>query len=159
VAVAASIAKPQSTAAQLAVMTTAAALLTSCAVMWVGPYDEVTDKAIMDLQTKTEQFFAKAESTGANYESSKTFYQDAKASTRSIRLRAELYGKEKNKGELDDIDRLEENLDNLVKLHQAGPLTGKAGAIARAQLEANFQSLLQIELAKKHSSGVSNKSG
>ena len=127
----------------------------SCAVVLVGPYDEVTDKAISDLETKTEQFLAKMESTKGSYEANKSFYDDAKASIRAIRLRAELYGTEKNKGELDDIDKLGQAFDQLAELHQIGPLAGRAGNTARSLIETNFQALLQIELAKKRSSGIS----
>ncbi len=125
--------------------------------MLVGPYDQVTDKAISDLETKTELFLAKMEATGGSYESNKTFYQESKAAIRAIRLRAELYGKDKNRGELDDLDKLDQNFDNLAELHRAGPLTGKPVNIARVEIETNFQSLIQIELAKKRSSGISKK--
>jgi hypothetical protein len=130
-------------------------LVASCAVVLVGPYDEVTDKAITDLAMKTEQFFVRMESNGGSYESNRSFYQDAKASIRAIRLRAELY--EKNQGELTELDLLAANLDNLAKLHRLGPLTGNVASIARTQIETNFKSLMQIELAKKRSSGVSAK--
>jgi hypothetical protein len=129
------------------------AFVASCAVVFVGPYDEITDKAINDLAMKTEQFLAKMEATGGDYESNRSFYRDAKASIRSIRLRAELY--EKNEGELKELDLLDQNFDNLAKLHRLGSLTGMTGSIARTQIEANFKSLIQIELAKKRSSGVS----
>jgi hypothetical protein len=129
------------------------AFVTSCAVVFVGPYDEITDKAINDLAIKTEQFLAKMEATSGDYESNRSFYRDAKASIRSIRLRAELY--EKNEGELKELDLLDQNFDNLAKLHRLGSLTGMTGSIARTQIEANFKSLIQIELAKKRSSGVS----
>jgi hypothetical protein len=129
------------------------AFVTSCAVVFVGPYDEITDKAINDLAMQTEQFLAKMEATGGDYESNRSFYRDAKASIRSIRLRAELY--EKNEGELKELVLLDQNFDNLAKLHRLGSLTGITGSIARTQIEANFKSLIQIELAKKRSSGVS----
>src|SRR5712691_5536460 len=123
-------------------------LATSCAVVLVGPYDEVTDKAISDLETKTEQFLAKMESTKGGYDGNKSFYDDARASIRAIRLRAELYGTDKNKGELDDIDKLQQAFDQLAELHQTGALAGRAGTTARSLIETNFQALLQIELAK-----------
>ena len=127
----------------------------SCAVMFVGPNDEVTDKAINDLQTKTEQFLAKMDSTRGSYSANKGFYDEAKASVRAIRLRAEVYGKDKNKGELDNIDRLQVAFDQLSELHRAGPLAGQPAIIARGLIETNFQALIQIELSKKRSSGVS----
>jgi hypothetical protein len=124
-----------------------------CAVMLVGPYDEVTDQAITDLANRTEEFLARMEATGAPFHGNETFYSDARARLRSIRLRAELYPK--NTGELTLLDKLAENLDNLSELHRAGPLTGTSGEVARKLIETNFQALLQVELAKKRSSGVS----
>lgn len=44
------------------------AFVTSCAVVFVRPYDEITDKAINDLAIKTEQFLAKMEATGGDYQ-------------------------------------------------------------------------------------------
>jgi hypothetical protein len=130
-------------------------LISSCAVVLVGPYDEITDKAITDLETKTEQFFMKAESIGVSYEDTKSFVSEAKGSLRAIRLRSELYGADKNKGELTDIDLLDQNFDNLMELRKTGSLSNTAWKAARTSIEINFQALLQIELAKKRSSGVS----
>jgi hypothetical protein len=53
------------------------------------------------------------------------------------------------------LDDLSGNLDNLAALHRLGPLTGTAGDTARTLIESNFESLLQVELAKKRSNGVS----
>lgn len=125
----------------------------SCAVILVGPYDEVTDQAITDLASRTEEFLTRMEATGAPYHGNETFYSDAKGRLRAIRLRAELYPK--NTGELTLLDKLSENLDNLSDLHRAGPLTGTAGEVARKLIETNFEALLQVELAKKRSSGIS----
>lgn len=136
-----------------AISIVALALTLSSCVVFVGPYDEVTDKAITDLQVKTEQFLAKMEVTGGSYSDNRNFYEEAKGAIRSIQLRAALY--EKNEGERNELKLLEENLDNLAELHRAGPLKGRALTAARSLLEANFQSLIQIELAKKRSSGVS----
>jgi hypothetical protein len=124
-----------------------------CAVTLVGPYDEVTDQAITDLANRTEEFLTRMETTGAPYHGNETFYIDAKARLRTIRLRAELYPN--NTGELKLLDQLSGNLDNLAELHRAGPLTGIAGDTARKLLEINFETLLQVELAKKRSSEVS----
>jgi hypothetical protein len=127
----------------------------SCAIILVlvGPYDEVTDQAITDLANRTEEFLTRMEATGAPYHGNETFYSDAKGRLRAIRLRAELYPK--NTGELTLLDKLSENLDNLSDLHRAGPLTGTAGEVAQKLIETNFEALLQVELAKKRSSGIS----
>jgi len=124
-----------------------------CAVTLVGPYDEVTDQAITDLANRTEQFLVRMQTTGAPYQGNEAFYTDAKARLATIRLRAQLYAN--NQGELTEIDLLSANLDKLAALHRVGPLTGPTGKAARQLIETNFESLLQIELAKKRSSGVS----
>jgi hypothetical protein len=124
-----------------------------CAVTLVGPYDEITDQAITDLANRTEQFLVRMETTGASYQGNEAFYIDAKARLATIRLRAQLYAN--NQGELNEIDLLSANLDKLAALHRVGPLTGPTGKAARQLIETNFESLLQIELAKKRSSGVS----
>jgi hypothetical protein len=124
-----------------------------CAVTLVGPYDEVTDQAITDLANRTEEFLTRMEATGAPYHGNESFYSDAKARLRTIRLRAELYPN--NTGEVKLLDQLSQNLDNLADLHRAGPLTGTAGDAARKLIETNFEALLQVELAKKRSSGIS----
>jgi hypothetical protein len=127
--------------------------LGGCAVSLVGPYDEVTDQAITDLANRTEEFLTRVETTGEPYHGNESFYSDAKARLRTIKLRSALYPN--NTGELKLLDLLSENLDNLAELHRAGPLTGAAGDSARKLIETNFESLLQVELAKKRSSGVS----
>jgi hypothetical protein len=124
-----------------------------CAVTLVGPYDEVTDQAITELANRTEQFLVRMETTGAPYRGNEAFYIDAQARLATIRLRAQLYAN--NQGELHELDLLSANLDKLAALHRVGPLTGQSGKLARQFIETNFESLIQIELAKKRSSGVS----
>lgn len=117
--------------------------------MFVTPYDEILDKQVTDLQLKTEQFFAKVEGSGASYEASKPFYQDAKAAVRVLRARAEASGEEKNKGEIAEINLLEEKFGQLEAYHRAGPIRGKGGQAVRESIAVNFRALLRIELAKK----------
>lgn len=71
---------------------------------------------------------------------------------RTLRSRAELYGAEKNKGTLDNLNRLDTAFSDLEEAHRAGPLTNPAYANT---MDIHFQSLLQIELHKKFSSGIS----
>jgi len=124
-----------------------------CAITLVGPYDEVTDQAITDLANRTELFLVRMQATGAPYQGNESFYTDAKARLATIRLRAQLYAN--NQGELKELDLLSANFEKLAALHRLGPLTGAVGKTARQLIETNFESLLQIELAKKRSSGVS----
>ena len=128
------------------------ALVWSGCVMFVSPYDEVTDKAISDLSTQTEQFFAKSASK-ISYSDTNSFVTQAKGSLQAIRLRSELYG-DKNKGEISDIDKLQQNFDLLLSLTKTPPVSATEWNVAHAEIQSNFRSLMQIELAKKHS-GVS----
>jgi hypothetical protein len=65
----------------------ALALALSSCVVFVGPYDEVTDKAITDLQVKTEQFLAKLEVNGGSYSDNRSFYEEAGRRSASSQLR------------------------------------------------------------------------
>lgn len=156
-----------------------ALLISGCAVSFIGPYDELTDRAITDLQNRTELFITRMRETGGRYSQNRDFYSDARARLASIRLREELYARKLKRDQSDTstpevvlkkgqpdpndptlrlIELLRGNLDQLEKLHQEGPLTGTAGKVAHQLINTNFQSLLQLELAKKRSSGVSTPS-
>jgi hypothetical protein len=131
-------------------------ILVSGCVMFVSPYDEITDKAITDLENKTELFFVKMDSTKGSYAANSAFYQEAAASIQSIKLRAESYGADKNKGEISELDGLAHIFQDVAALHKSGPLSGNRGDAARELIEKQFRSLLGIELAKKN--GVSGGS-
>ena len=125
--------------------------ITGCAVMFVAPYDQQVDKQITELHQKTRVFLAKMNSTRGSYADNKSFYQEAHASVAVLISRAKLYGEDKNKGTLTNLKRLDKAFDDLAEGHQAGPLLGPAWANT---MDIHFESLLQIELHKKFSSGV-----
>ncbi len=127
-------------------------MLSGC--LMVSPYDEVTDRAITELEVKTELFFARVQGDGSGYTANRTFYQETKASLKAIRLRANAHVK--NEGEVKLIDQLAENFDNLAELHKVGQLTGLAGTTAYDLIVTNFRSLIQVEIAKKRSLSMSN---
>lgn len=136
--------------------------LLGCAVSFIGPYDEVTDRAITDLQNRTELFLNRVEVADNGYEANQTFYREMKASLATIRLREEIYARKLQDGSADPADPtlkeirlLQENFENLERLQKAGSLSGLPGRTAHQLIETNFRSLLQLELAKKRSSGVS----
>jgi hypothetical protein len=128
--------------------------LGGCAVQFVAPYDAVFDTGISTLHQETNAFLAKM-AAGGSYSSNRRFYQESGGKIEALRLRAELYGADKNKGTLRQLDLLKDSFGQLAELHQAGPLTGEAGRIARELINVQFRALLQTELAKKRSSGVS----
>lgn len=128
-----------------------ALVLSGCTVMFVAPYDEQVDKQITELHQKTRAFLAKMSSSHGSYAENKTFYQEAHAAVAVLISRAKLYGEDKNKGTLAELKQLDVAFDNLEKGHKAGPLIGPAWANT---MDIHFESLLQIELHKKFSSGV-----
>jgi hypothetical protein len=75
-------------------------LLASCSVLFVSPYDEVTDRAATDLVTKTEIFIVRYAATtdeteqvvrrGKPYDAeAATFYNQARAFAAAMLLRSE----------------------------------------------------------------------
>ena len=120
--------------------------------MFVAPYDAMVDKQVTELHERTRIFLAKMNATRGSHAQGEEFYREAHASIAVIRSRAELYGAEKNKGTLDNLNRLDTAFSDLEEAHRAGPLTNPAYANT---MDIHFQSLLQIELHKKFSSGIS----
>lgn len=130
-------------------------LLSSCAVMFVAPYDEVFDRQVSEFHQKTASFLARMNSTHGSYEANRAFYSEADATIEVLRSRASLYNEAKNRGTLREIDLLEKAFDDLAKMHRAGPIVGEGYQAARNLLSVHFRALLQIELHKKHSAAVS----
>jgi PBP1b-binding outer membrane lipoprotein LpoB len=132
-----------------------ALLLSSCAVTFVAPYDEVFDRQVSEFHQKTATFLARMNRTHGSYDANQTFYAEAEATIEVLRTRASLYNEAKNKGTLTEIDLLEKDLKDVEKMHRAGPLVEEAYQAARNLLWVPFRALLQIELHKKHSAAVS----
>jgi hypothetical protein len=87
----------------------------SCSVLFVSPYDEVTDRAATDLVTKTETFLvsyiAITNETGRIVRSGKpydheaaTFYNEARGAAAAMLLRSEQ--KDKNEEEVQILRNL-----------------------------------------------------
>ena len=126
-------------------------VISGCAVMFVAPYDEQVDKQLTELHQKTRVFLARMNGTRGGYSDNKGFYQEAHADVAVLISRAKLYGADKNKGTLDNLQRLDAAFNDLEEAHQAGPLRGPAWGNT---MDIHFEALLQIELHKKFSSGV-----
>jgi hypothetical protein len=127
-----------------------AALIAGCAISFVAPYDEAIDKQLTELHLRTRVFLAKMSATRGAYGNNIAFYREAHASVAVLLSRAKLYG-DKNKGTVDNLNRLDAAFTDLEEAHRAGPLVGPAYANT---IDVHFESLLQIELHKKFSSGV-----
>jgi hypothetical protein len=127
-----------------------ALLLASCAVTFVAPYDQITDEAVQELAKKTEIFITDVTLARGSYSQHAGFYREVEGSLGAIELRASLYPK--NEGELDLINRLRTAFQKLKQIHQeVGPFRPAEAEPVRSLL----RSLIQVELAKKRSAGIS----
>jgi hypothetical protein len=130
-------------------------LLPACAVLFVSPYDEVTDRAVTELVARTENFLARYTAvtdetggvvqTGKSYDSeAAAFYDDAVGGAAAIQLRAER--KEKNEEEVEILKNLGTQYRRLERSHRLGTITSSSAAGLRRTL----RSLIQVQLTKKH---------
>jgi hypothetical protein len=122
-----------------------------CTVLFVSPYDEKFDQGVSDLQQKTEVFLAKIAKSKATHSNSGDFYTDARGEIEALRSRALVYGEDKNKGTLAELDLLQKAFEQMEQYHRAGPITGSGYEAMRNTLGAHFRALLQIEVHKKRS--------
>lgn len=122
-----------------------ALLFSSCAVMFVAPYDEFTDRALYDLHLKTSAFIARASATKASYAESAGFYQESIATVNAIRSRAEMQPKNENETNL--LKQLADQYERLATKHRLGPLQPSLAG----SLEFSFRKLTRAQLAKKRS--------
>lgn len=129
-------------------------LLGGCAVMFVGPYDPVTDDAIQDLAKNTEVMIAQVTGGSGSYRRQAAFYREAEGALRAIELRAGLYPK--NEAELELTAKLRAAFKNLESIHrEVGPFREREAEGVRSLL----RSLLHHELSKKRSAGVGAPGG
>jgi hypothetical protein len=123
-------------------------LLGGCAfkVKLVGQYDEITDRAVTDLQKKTASFFSKLKtSTGSDvsYEANKKFYEDAQGDVSVLILRAEVVEEGLKRNPLTTNFRdLQKQYEDLADLHKTAP-PRKAIEKAEQAFEQSFRAILQ----------------
>ena len=132
-----------------------ALLFTSCTVVFVSPYDEMTDRAATDLVTKTEKFLARyaamTNETGRVMRPGKTyddeaakFYNEARGDVAAILIRSEQ--KAKNEEEIQILRDLSTRYVQLEASHRLGPITVSSAA----GLHRSVRALLHVQLTKKH---------
>jgi hypothetical protein len=130
-------------------------LFASCSVVFVSPYDEVTDRAATDLVTKTEIFIVRYAATtdeagrivrrGKPYDDqAATFYNEARGATAAMLLRSEQ--KDKNEEEIQILRNLNTRYDQLEASHRLGTITKTSAA----GLHRTLRALVQVQLTKKH---------
>lgn len=130
-------------------------LLASCSVLFVSPYDEMTDRALTELVAKTETFLARYAATtdtttgkllksGKAYDDEAAkFYNEARGAAAGILLRSEQ--KEKNAEEIQQLKNLITRYDQLEASHRLGTITKNSAA----GLHRTLRALLQVQLTKK----------
>jgi hypothetical protein len=130
-------------------------LLAGCSVLFVSPYDEMTDRAITELVANTETFLARYAATvddtgklvkrGKAYDDEAArFYNEARGAAAGILLRSEQ--KDKNDEEIRILKNLSTRYDQLEASHRLGTITRNSAA----GLRRSFGALLQVQLTKKH---------
>jgi hypothetical protein len=130
-------------------------VLCSCSVLFVSPYDEVTDRSANELTTRTEIFLARyaagADKSGSIIKNGKSydreaaaFYSDARGAVAAMLLRSEQ--KEKNDEEIEILKDLSRQYDRLEASHRLGTITMNSAA----GLHRTLRALLHVQLSKKH---------
>lgn len=125
--------------------------LSSCTVKLVSGYDETTDRAVTDLQRKTEAHLVTLESLEGlpecTYENHKQFYDEAKVDISAITVRAAAIPK--NDITTQESQLLGSQLENLEKLHKIACLSKDQITLVRTHLNTSFTAILKLEFAKR----------
>jgi hypothetical protein len=130
-------------------------LFYGCSVLFVSPYDEMTDRAANELTTRTEiflvQYAARTDETGKVMKSGKSydreaaaFYNEARGAVAAMLLRSEQ--EEKNDEEVQILRDLSRQYDRLEASHRLGTITMNSAA----GLHRTLRALLHVQLTKKH---------
>ena len=102
-----------------------AALITSCAAVFVSPYDETTDRLITDLSVKTETAIAKADAGKLSEEDRAKFYDEALGTVRTMKRRSSLFAK--NDDEIKALTQLEQRFVD-IREHGSSPRGSQRGS-------------------------------
>jgi hypothetical protein len=131
-------------------------LLAGCSVLFVSPYDEMTDRAVSELVVKTETFLARYaattdETTGKLIKRGKAyddeaarFYNEARGAAAAILLRSSQ--KDKNEEEIQMLKDLAIQYDKLEASHRLGTIDQQVSA---SGLHTTLRAILRVQLTKK----------
>jgi len=129
-------------------------IVSSCKVTLLAPYDEITDKAVTDMQEMTSAFFVALESDPQNeamkYDNQKQFYQKVKVKAATVRIRNSAI--DKNKIMVGMIAELEANINRLEKLHKGkvnGLLIPEEVAVLKDAFERQYGAIITFLMALK----------
>jgi hypothetical protein len=118
--------------------------LVGCAVSFIAPYDETTDRLLTDLTVRTQTAVAQADAGQFSEADRVKFYAEAEGTVQTMQMRASLYAK--NDQEIAALAALAQRYRDL-RDRRAAPRTSLSTG-----LRATLLDLQQIELAKKRSS-------
>jgi len=129
-------------------------LVSGCAsIKLVGDYDERIDTGVTELQKSMEAHLLAIEENAASYESTKSFYEQAKVETSSLRIRAD--ATERNSITVKMLDKLANNIRRLEQAHkEEGGIQPFEVPIFRGGFNSQFTAILTFELAKKRGDTV-----
>ena len=131
-------------------------LFAGCSVLFVSPYDEMTDRAVMELVAKTETFLARYaattdETTGRVIKRGKAyddeaakFYNEARGAAAAISFRSSQ--KDKNEDEIQMLKDLAIQYDKLEASHRVGMIDQRVSA---SGVHRTLRALLRAQLTKK----------
>jgi hypothetical protein len=125
-----------------------------CTVKLIADYDEIIDKTATDLQGKIETFLTRMERTAGTsegeYDNNTAFYDEIKGVLSSMKVRARAIPK--NELTVQHIELIEENIENLRKLHEKQKEKGLTKTYidpARTALNTQFTALITLQNALK----------
>jgi hypothetical protein len=129
-------------------------IFSSCKVTLLAPYDEITDKAVTEMQEMTSAFFVALESEpqseAMKYENQKQFYQKLKVKAATVRIRNGAI--DKNKTMVGMITELEGNINRLEKLHKGktnGLLILEEVLVLKDAFERQYGAIITFLMALK----------
>lgn len=128
--------------------------IAGCPMKFVSDYDNITDKAVFDLQKKTDAFLLKMQdsvgTSAASYSNNVGFYDGAKADLNAILFRAEAIPQ--NSLTVDQLVHLDSSFAHMRAEHQRHGDAGLSATDVRLiqeSLDPGFKSIIIFETAKK----------
>ena len=129
-------------------------MLSSCHVMLIGAYDQVTDESIQKIQTHTMTILVRLERNFDNhhaeenrYELFKTDYENLAGETESLMIRCKSIPKYSIV--IDQVTLLEKNLSDLEKYHQNGIKSKAELAPIKQAFESQFGAMIVLQNSLK----------
>jgi hypothetical protein len=123
-------------------------------VRMVSPYDQAIDNGASEIHTRIGAFVEKMTSLAGKpegaYAANIGFYSDLKASIATLKMRAEVQGK--NEITVALVGELATNVENLRKLHEMSKEAGLPSVLASPALsaiEVNCAAIVKFEVAKR----------